>query len=164
MANNFEQEKEDFLKELNESDLTYETILQKYSNEIRSNKECVLLAIDKNAGELQYASDDIRKDGEFIIKLYRQQQIVNLLYIHDDLKNNRNFMIRAVYLYRYSFLCASKKLQDDEEFIYQVKEIFDYFHDDIFTRLNQRLRNEITKNPDYLLDFAPAVNYKPAKR
>jgi hypothetical protein len=195
MADNFEQEKKNLLRELvfyrdgnSNWNMHSPTVLQKYSYEIRSNKELVLTAITFNTNELKHASDNLRKDKdvvraainissnalyhselkkdkEFIFDILQPNEAYFIKYIHEDLKKDEEFVLTLFNKNKNILQHISEELLNNEEFLYSINEIckLDSKEFENFYSISPRIQNEIRENPDYLLDFASSVNYKPAK-
>jgi hypothetical protein len=160
MADNFEEEKQKFLLDLTNSK---RDLLQSYSIEIRSNKECVLLAIDKNSYELKYASEDLKKDKN-IIRIAVQIDGGSFNYAHNDLKKDKEFVIELFKINKTILYELNKKMADDEYFLWHINEIKKINKSHFLMNcISYRIFEEILENPNYLDDFAPPVNYKPAK-
>ena len=49
--------------------------LKYFSEEIRSNKELVLIAVSKNGNELKHASDELKKDREVVLAAIKTSQV-----------------------------------------------------------------------------------------
>jgi hypothetical protein len=160
----FEEEKQKFLLEL-ETSSTNVSLLNKYSNEISSNKELILLLLQttRNVLELKYISDELRKD-KVIFLLAADYNVCSLNYAHEDLKKDQEFILE---LFKKNYLVLNyicPKLLNDEYFLWHINEINKFTNFTFFYSVPRRIFNELRKNPDYLEDFAPPVNYKPAKR
>jgi hypothetical protein len=176
MAYTFEEEKQRFLIELTEIErlrepYNYEdNILEKYSNEIRSNKELVLLLLSviKNKSVLRYISNELKKDKDFFLEnIYHD--IVPFYYAHNDLKKDKEFVLELFKLDTYILVYVDPILLNDEYFLWHIIKIYNITHDvqlmEIMEEImDERILDEIYNNPNFLEEFAPSVNYKPAKR
>jgi hypothetical protein len=161
MADNFEEEKRIFLLDL---DNYRGDLLHFCSNEIRSSKECVLLAIDKNAYELKYASEDLRKDKD-VLRNAVVKDGGSFNYGHDDLKRDKEFILELFILNNSILYEIDGELSDDEYFLWHINEINEINKSHFLMNcISSRMFEKISENPNYLDDFAPPVNYKPAKR
>jgi hypothetical protein len=60
-----------------------------------------------------------------------------------------------------NYICP--KLLNDEYFLWHINEINKLTNFTFSYSISRRIFNELNKNSDYLEDFAPPVNYKPAK-
>jgi hypothetical protein len=195
MADNFEQEKKKLMRQLvfyrdpnSNWNVHNPTVLEKYSYEIRSNKQLILTAITFNTNELKHASDNLRKDKdvvraainisatalyhselkkdkEFIFDILQLDEAYVIKFMHEDLKKDEEFILTLFNKNKNILQFISEELKDNEEFLYSINEICKLDEDfENFYSINPRIQNEISKNPDYLLDFAPPVYYKPAKK
>jgi hypothetical protein len=176
MVDTFEEEKQRFLIELTEIQSLYgpfqyqDNILEKYSKELRSNKELVLLllSVSRNTFVLKYISDELKHDKDFFLEnIYHD--IVSVYYAHDDLKKDKEFVLELFKLDIYTLEYADPILLNDEYFLWHIIKIYNITHDlrlmEIMEEImDDRILDEIYNNPNFLEEFAPSVNYKPAKR
>jgi hypothetical protein len=162
----FEEEKQKFLLEL-KTWFNFSELLKKYSNKIRSNKELILLLLSttRNAFELIYISDELRKDKDIFL-LAADYGMISFNYAHEDLKRDQEFILELFKKDSYVLNYICPKLLNDEYFLWHINEIekIERYRSSTMPYINKRILNEIRKNCDYLENFSPPVNYKPAKR
>jgi len=72
-----------------------------------------------NPEQIQYASDPLRNDKNFIRRLIKINP-ESLKYVSDKIKNDKIFMKGAIFLYRDALRYASKSLQDNKIFMKQM--------------------------------------------
>jgi hypothetical protein len=128
-----------------------------------SNKEFVLEAVARNCWDLEFAHNNLKKDKEIVLAAVKKDGFA-LKYAHEDLKNDKEIVLAAVTENGWTLRYAHKDLKNDEEFLYEVDCIHKInINSNIFNCINERIKEHIVENIDYLLDFAP-VYLKPAKR
>jgi hypothetical protein len=161
----FEEEKQKFLLEI-KTWFSFDSLLTKYSIEIRSNKELILLLLQttRNVVELKYISDELKKDKDIFL-LAAEYKVASFNYAHEDLKKDQEFILEIFKKSRYILNYINLELLNDEYFLWYINEIEKLKSNSyLIHSVNKRIFNELRKNPNYLEDFAPPVNYKPAKR
>jgi hypothetical protein len=161
----FEEEKHKFLDEIYGDGRGYEGILEKYSFQIRSNKELVLLAVRDDGSNLEYASKELQRDKDVVYIAS-----INWFYAfdnaHEDLKRDEEFVLEVIIANPYIIEYICSELLDNEYFLYKVTKKCKFVRSEkMMSHISKRIFNELSKNPDYLDDFSSLpVNYKPAKR
>jgi hypothetical protein len=164
----FEEEKQKFLLEIKIAS-TNESLLEKYSNEIRSNKELVLLLLlssTERINEIAYISDELSKDKDiFLLTINHDYDAFSFYYAHDDLKKDKDFIIKLFKIHTRVLGHICPELLNDEYFLWYINDNEDIRSDrHLISCISDRIRTELANNPKYLDDFAPPVNCKPAKR
>jgi hypothetical protein len=162
----FEEEKQKFLLKLETPSTSVS--LEKYSIEIRSNKELILLLLStiksKNVYDLEYISDELKKDKDIFL-LAATYNITSFYYSHEDLKKDEEFILELFKKDIKIISFINQELVNDEYFLWYINEIEKIKSNKYLSFcMNRRIFNELNKNPNYLDDFSPPVNYKPAKR
>ena len=78
-----------------------------------------MAAIKSNGYALEFASDEMRRDQEFVLEALKNNgdDTDVIEYAHDDLKRNREFMLRCVKYCVSTFEFAHKELERDREVV-----------------------------------------------
>jgi hypothetical protein len=163
----FEEENHKFLLEL-KTHSNDRNLLKKYSVKIRSNKELILLLLSTTENndiyDLVYISDELKKDKDIFL-LAVNYNSGYLYYAHKDLRKDRDFMIELFKINANITYYINQDLLNDGYFLWYINEHKNIINNNCISFfMNNRIYNELNKNPNYLDDFAPPVNCKPAKR
>jgi hypothetical protein len=164
----FEEEKEKFLLELKTAS-TSTRLLKKYSKKIRSNKELVLLLLlssTERISEIAYISNKLSKDKDiFLLTINHDYDAFSFYYAHDDLKKDKEFILELFKIHTRVLNYICPELLNDEYFLWYINDIEDIRSDrHLISCISDRIRTELANNSKYLDDFAPPINCKPAKR
>lgn len=96
-----------------------------------------------NYSNLQWASEEIKNDSDFITQLIRINPDA-LQYASEELKNDREFILETVMIYQDAFNYASEPLKNDREFILEIAGL----NFNIFEQAPEFLKND----PDFILN------------
>jgi hypothetical protein len=131
--------------------------------ELRTDRLFILEAVTINGRALSYTSKKFQNDKEIVTAALKNGG--SLRFAHKNLRESKKF-IREVFEIKPTMLeDISLKLRNDRYFLYHLDEIIKITSIEGFDEMiNADIANNLIKNPDYLLEFAPPVNYKPAKQ
>jgi hypothetical protein len=133
------------------------------SDELRDNKEFMLEAIKINIMALQYASERIKNDKDFIINAIYQDCDAFVI-ASNELRGNEEVALVAANEHIHMIKFASDKLRDDEQFLCKIHNIKTIKHKSrLFFYLSKRIQNEIENNSKYLIEYN-YVMLKPGKK
>ena len=108
------------------------------SKELKEDKDFVLTAININPSIFSYVSSKKLCDDEEVIELAVSKDKSNIFSASDRLKNNKNFMLKLYKLYNISLHYCASSLQDDEEIVLlECKQNYYYFNS-----ASNRLKND----------------------
>ena len=86
------------------------------SDELKNDKEIVLVAVTEYGVALEYASDTLRNDREVVLAAVRQDGDA-LVHASDELKNDREIVLAAVHQNGWALQYASEELRNDKEIV-----------------------------------------------
>jgi hypothetical protein len=94
------------------------------SDEFRKDKDFVFSLIrDYGIDIFKYASDDLRKDKDFVFLLIRDYGVEILEYASDDLRKDEDFVLLLIRDYGVEILeYASDTLKNDDKFVFSLME------------------------------------------
>ena len=94
-------------------------LLRYASEDLKADKDIVLVAVKKYEHALEYASQELRDDKEFMLELVSADGHL-LRYVSEDLKADKNIVLAAVKKNGFALNYASQELRDDEEVVLEA--------------------------------------------
>lgn len=91
-TNNLDREK--IIEQLKRG-LNYSTLDEKY----KEDKEIAMVALKKNADNIKYISQNLKKDKDIGLQATLDGHVLNFKYISDNLKNDREFVLTVLTYY-----------------------------------------------------------------
>lgn len=121
-------------------------LLQHSPPEALNNKGIILDAVHKDGAALQYASEDLRNDPEVVEAAIDKSTLPgsdNFLFASDNLRSDRKFILKLIHKGDWDIIeYMSEALKNDEEILLEATRQ----HDRALTLIEDiDLRNKITK-------------------
>jgi hypothetical protein len=79
---------------------------------LRNDKEVVMAAVAQSSGPLEYASDELKNDKEFMLAIFKEQGWINA---SDEFQTMKEVMMAAVAQNGNALEYASDELKNDKE-------------------------------------------------
>ena len=122
--------------------------LEECDNKIKDDVKLVEMAVKNKASELKFASDRIKNDKEFIMKLYRYYQKDYdgekiLKNIGNNLKNDKEFFTPLVKKDPNLYSCIGSQLKEDLDFLLLSYGGYKY--------ASTKIKNQISNDREYAL-------------
>jgi hypothetical protein len=137
-------------------------IFSQLSSEITSDRDITLEAVNLNGCNLEYTSNKNKRDPEIVIAAIKNGG--SLRFAHKNLRGNKDFIKEVFEIDPTILEDISVKLKSDKYFLYYLDEITKITSIEGFAEMiDEDIANNLVEDQDYLLQFAPPVNYKPAK-
>lgn len=145
--------------------------LQYVPNTLKDHDEFVMRLIPKDPIAITWASERLRNSKSFVMKAVARHHRT-LKYLPESMQDDEEVVTIAIRSDAKAIVWASSRLRDDETFLKLHLPLFKkcvYFVDVIrnyayLTCFSERIKNLIMKDPNYLENYDPQVNIKPAKR
>ena len=93
--------------------------------DLRSDKDFILKAIQKNHIAFNYADKSLKGDEDFILRALREgnsKSFILLMHADKDIKSDKGFALKAVQINPLVINMLDKELKDDEDVISAAKE------------------------------------------
>ena len=92
-----------------------------FTDELKDDKEVMLIAVENNGFMLKYASDKLKDDKDIVLKAVNQNGLA-LIYASDRLKNDKEVVLKAIESNTYAIEYASDELKKDKDIILKLIE------------------------------------------
>lgn len=104
--------------------------LQDVSPELRDDKDVVLAAVKHDSQALNYASDRLKNDVEVVTAALRQTDCYAVLFAGYEVKNNKDFALKAIAWNPFNAKFLSAELRNDKDIydaVYEADERLKYY-------------------------------------
>ena len=102
--------KEDVIKKIKDAEINFQDL----DDEFKKDKEIAFLAIDYQGGmQLQYVENSLKKDKDFILQVMRLSAYLE--YVDDSLKKDKDVVIEAIKFDPNNIDFADDSLKEDED-------------------------------------------------
>jgi len=97
----------------------YDSALKYLPEEVRNNKEIVLVAVSNNWRALEYASEQLKNDRDVVLKAVRASGLA-LQYASEELRDDEEVVLTAVENEPNALFSASERLRDDKRIVLEA--------------------------------------------
>ena len=117
------------------------------SDELKNDKEIVLLAISQYGEALYYASDELRNDKEIVMAAIKQDGEV-LEYASNELRKDKEFILQVVAISTYA--CKYSLLEGYKNFNEVVEKEGEEFLFSCWNNKEAKTRLQVANHPNFL--------------
>ncbi|MBA3721976.1 MAG: DUF4116 domain-containing protein [Parachlamydiaceae bacterium] len=130
------------------------------SARLQGNREIVDIAVHANSGSFRYASDELKRDVDFILSILNDEEKIEeiecfIRHISPEVLKNYEFALEAVRKSGEIFKYLSDELKNDKliacEAIMRDRDAFDFLSDELF--YNPDFMLELLNIHDWIMDF-----------
>jgi len=113
------------------------------SNELKNDKELILIALEESIHNSRFMGDELKTDRKFVLDILGRNG-ETLEYFLDDRTDDREYILTAIKTYPVAIRFGTEELQKNREFVKEAikinSEVSDYIDDDLKNEYEETIK------------------------